>query len=352
VNTTYELLLTGKEAGFHSAAPGDIPGPDPDLQKMKAAHLSRKQLRFLLEFYPFPAFITEARDQTILTVNANAARGFPGNHIAGKKLHGILCYRQKDGNLPEMAYFEKSWLVMEYHDFQWGETACQIVLLKPFPGLPGPAEAQSARDMAALVLHRLRSPLTGMQGYIDLLAVSPESDVIRKRVAKLASGMDQLNAMLDELESLHTQEWDYKPTNIRVASVILDVIKEMNVDADNRIQFRKEKENRVIRGNREKLEKLLKILVQNALEHPSGKNFPVVITAESPLRISITNFGDPVPEYIRTRMFYPFVTDKAQHMGLGLTLAMQIARQLGITIIPVRNSAEEGITFSLLLPPN
>ncbi len=348
----FEHLLTRAGAGFESIATGDIPGQDHDKQEMEAARLSLSDLRFLLDRYPLPAFVTNAGDETILAVNSYAASDFPGNHIAGKQLSGILCYRQNTGNLPDLAYFDRSWLVMERGIFQWGETACHLVLLKPFPGLPSPKEAQNARDMAALVLHRLRSPMTGMQGYIDMLADESDSEMTRKRVEKLGSGMEQLNAMLDELESLFTLDREYKPVNIRIESVVLDLIGEMDEADAKRIQFRKEKESRMIRGNREKLERLLKLLLTNALEHPSGKNFPVVITTDSPLRISITNYGDPVPEHIRSRMFYPFVTDKAQHMGLGLSLACQISRQMGITVVPAGNSAESGITFSLLLPPN
>jgi hypothetical protein len=347
-----EPLLTGTDTEPDFTLIGDFFGPEPYLQEMEAAHTSLKDLRFLLDVHPWPAFITDAGDQTILAANSSAVNGFPGSSLAGKNLSGILCYRQEIPGLPVMVYFNRSWLVLERNPFQWGETECHTVVLKPFPGLPGAGDVQSARDMAALVLHRLRSPLTGMQGYIDLLANDPDSEMMRKRVGKLGFGMEQLNAMLDELEALHMQDREYNPTNIRVASVILDLLRDFEEASGERLEFRNEKESPVIRGSREKLTRLLKILVINALEHPAGKNFPVTITVDSPLRVSITNYGDPVPEYIWPRIFYPFVTDKARHMGLGLTLACQIARQMGITVIPASNSAENGITFSLLLPPN
>jgi hypothetical protein len=347
-----EILPTGTDIDPECTLIGDFFGPEPYLRDMEAAHISLKDLRFLLDVHPWPAFITDAADQTILAVNTSAVNGFPGNGLAGKTLPGILCYRQDIPGLPELVYFNRSWLVLERNPFQWGDTECHTVLLKPFPGLPGAGDVQSARDMAALVLHRLRSPLTGMQGYIDLLANDPDSEMMRKRIGKLGFGMEQLNAMLDELEALHMQDREFIPANIRVGSVILDLVRDMETALGERLAFRNEKESPVIRGSREKLTRLLKILVTNALEHPGSKNLPVTITVDSPLRISITNYGDPVPEYIWPRIFYPFVTDKAQHMGLGLTLACQIARQMGITVIPASNSAENGITFSLLLPPN
>ena len=319
---------------------------------METAELSLESLRFLIDLYPQPVFITDPDDLTIIAANEAACRGCPGKQPAGQSTAHVLCYEQKLDEMQEMVYFGRTWLVLERYPFQWGDTSCNIIILKTPPGLPEKSEIHTARDMVALVLHRLRSPLTGMQGYIDLLSVDQDSEQISKRAGKLRIGMDQLNAMLNELESLHTTDWDYEPVNLRIESLLMELTGELSENDRERIELRRGKQSRMIRGNREKLTRLLKLLLNNALEHTSGKNQPIIITVDSPLKISITNYGSPIPEYLKVRMFSPFITDKARSMGLGLPIANMIAQQMGITIIHTSNSAEDGITFSLLLPPD
>lgn len=349
--TRSEICLSGPAMDPGASDSGSSRGCPLNPSDMQAAQLSLESLRFLIDLYPYPVLVTDAVNEHIIAANDAAHQGFPSKELAGQSVAHVLCYEHKLIEPQEMVYFNRNWLILERNPFQWGNEACHIIMLKKPPGMPELSEIYTARDMVALVLHRLRSPLTAMQGYIDLLSMDPDSEQIRKRVAKLNTGMEQLNAMLNELESLHATERDSDPSNLRIDSIARSLVKELDEKERERIDVHLKDRNRVIKGNRDQLSRLVKLLLDNALEHPSGKKLPVIISVESALKISITNFGDPIPEYIRERMFSPFITDKAQHMGLGLTVASIIARQMGITIMLAGNSAVDGITFSLLMPP-
>lgn len=319
----------------------------PDQQENHSLH----GLKLLINLHSDPVFIVNTTDETILLANSAAAAHYPERSLENVCLSHILCYKQQVSDACDMVYFDEGWLVSEKVTFSWGDFTLDMILLTSCPGLPTIREIHTARDMVGLVLHRLRSPMTGMQGYLDMLMDDPMAKQIRHRVTRLSSGMEQLHDMLDELETLHTTESGHDLSNINMESVAKDYITGLDKKSQKRIEIRKNGRNQPILSNRQKIGKLFQLLISNALEHTSGKRKPIVIAIDSPVKVRITNYGDPIPDYLRERVFSPFITDKAQNMGIGLTIAYLICRQLGITILQTSNSKKTGITFTLLLPP-
>ncbi len=85
-----------------------------------------------------------------------------------------------------------------------------------------------------------------------------------------------------------------------------------------------------------------------------GKDLPLVtldlVEDEQSLRIEIADNGPGVPESIRQTMFLPFVSEgKESGVGLGLTLAQQIAQEHGGTI-ELRETPEGHSVFLITLP--
>ncbi|MBP3191929.1 sensor histidine kinase [Natronogracilivirga saccharolytica] len=312
---------------------------------------SMQGLKLLINMQPNPVFLTNKSDGTILLANDTVSALYPERSLENVPVSNILCYEEQISEACNMVYFDEEWLVCEKQTFAWEDLSLEMIMLSPCPGLPSMKEIHTARDMVGLVLHRLRSPMTGMQGYLDMLMDDPMAKQIRHRVTKLSSGMDQLNDMLDELETLHTAETRHDVSSINVGSVAMDYIKSLDKKTQKRIEIRQHSRGQAISSSRQKIEKLFQLLITNALEHTAGKRKPVQIILESPLKVHVTNYGDPVPEYLNERIFSPFITNKPQNMGIGLTIAYLICRQLGITIIQTSNSGKKGVTFTLLLPP-
>jgi signal transduction histidine kinase len=85
-----------------------------------------------------------------------------------------------------------------------------------------------------------------------------------------------------------------------------------------------------------------------------GKALPLVtlnlVEDEQNLRIEIADNGPGVPESIRQTMFLPFVSEgKESGVGLGLTLAQQIAQEHGGTI-ELKETPEGHSVFVITLP--
>jgi signal transduction histidine kinase len=68
-------------------------------------------------------------------------------------------------------------------------------------------------------------------------------------------------------------------------------------------------------------------LIQNALEasRPNGQVCVVVALTEDQIQVDVLDNGSGIADHVNGRIFEPFVTGKPEGVGLGLTLAAQVA---------------------------
>lgn len=67
------------------------------------------------------------------------------------------------------------------------------------------------------------------------------------------------------------------------------------------------------------------------------------------IRIAVLDNGPGIPDGIRDRLFEPFVTSKAEGLGLGLSICATIAESHGGEIA-LEDNPDGGISASLILP--
>ncbi|MDG5766756.1 histidine kinase dimerization/phospho-acceptor domain-containing protein [Balneolales bacterium ANBcel1] len=297
-----------------------------------------------------PAFITDEHG-IVVAFNAEALQKNSGRDPEGRPLNHLLWAREKVGAM-EMAYINRSWMIVSEERLSLEASEFKMVTLRDHPDLPSMEVIESARDMIAVMLHRFRSPMTGMQGYLDLLLGNTENDREQKRLETLNEGMSQLNGMLDELEQLYDSHSDSNAEPLYLQAVIREAVAELNDDTRKQVMISEDSKHKPVRLSRKKVRGILDILLKNAAEHTSGHQNGIHIELESGRKVVVTNYGEPIPDFLRARMFHPFMTNKAQNMGIGLTHAHLLARYLGASVIPVKNCREEGISFTLLLPPS
>jgi two-component system C4-dicarboxylate transport sensor histidine kinase DctB len=91
-------------------------------------------------------------------------------------------------------------------------------------------------------------------------------------------------------------------------------------------------------------------LLQNAVQAAGegGQIMLAVTRAAGTLRLSVTDDGPGVPADLRDTLFQPFVTSKAEGIGLGLAIARDIMRQIGGDL--VHESAASGTRFTMIMP--
>lgn len=106
----------------------------------------------------------------------------------------------------------------------------------------------------------------------------------------------------------------------------------------------------IVRGEHVALEQVLVNLLQNAFD-ATGKQGKVVIdiTESKQFRqLSVTDNGPGITSEQRSALFQPFVTTKADGLGLGLVISQDIMRGLGGDL--VEDAITNGARFIMIIP--
>lgn len=304
----------------------------------------------LISGYDQPVLISDLSEGEILYANqaANEKLGINSSELIGTKVtdlfdvlleiqQGIVWSRQG-----------KQWYIHE-EVVSVSERSFNRTVMQEFPIEPPGMMLDIIREMTAVLLHRLRSPITGTSGFGELIL---EEDIQPPRLRRFAEsvvrGMDELSDILEQLEPL-TSEPDPEFRELSLNET-LDQLKSSLTDRERKkTKFSMEPGLPPVKADGDLLLDCLKQLLQNAIEHTPGEDAHVTVSTTPEGCIRISNPGNPIPaEFIR-KMFYPFFTTKVNGLGLGLTLASINARAMDATLRLTSNSLPEGITFELCL---
>ncbi len=91
-------------------------------------------------------------------------------------------------------------------------------------------------------------------------------------------------------------------------------------------------------------------LLQNAVQ-ACGEGGVIVldiVAKGAEVRLSVSDNGTGVPAALRDTLFQPFVTSKAEGIGLGLAIAQDIMRQLGGDLL--HEDRPSGARFTMVMP--
>jgi len=310
---------------------------------------SRKGLRSLISETENPVFLIEHPSGLIYGANDAAISACGAYSPIGEPLKNVIYSEAQNGPV----FFDGRWFYPKQELISWNNKTYTKLVLEHPSSMPDESTLFTIRNMIAVLLHRLRSPMTGMQGYLDMVEnVTDERD--QRKLSKVSEGLDYLFEIMDELELLHhadafiTNKPDTDESDAE--SIIREILYTFEPDIRNRISV----VNRTESGfqfNAAELKQILTLLITNAIEHSSGADQPVLVEIEAANKINITNGGTPIPDDIASNLYFPFVTSKANNLGIGLSLAQIIASRRQAAILLTENSNEGGITFSLYCSP-
>lgn len=196
----------------------------------------------------------------------------------------------------------------------------------------------SLGELAAGVAHHVRTPLTTISGYLQVMLSRLEDD-------QYTVGRDVLEMMLEEVSCINNVVKDL------VLFAKPPVNKENNVDINRSIEEALLLTFKQLGGEKIDINKQLAPdlpmltvdsnlikqaivnIMQNAIEAMPGEGVLSVkswINSElSMLVIAISDTGPGVSPEIMPRVFEPFYTTKLEHMGLGLPVAHRIISEHG-----------------------
>jgi two-component system NtrC family sensor kinase len=217
-------------------------------------------------------------------------------------------------------------------------------------------------DFVSVVSHDLRSPLTAILGYVELLhRVGPINEVQTEFISRVRNNVNQITALIGDLLDLGRIEagFDREMEVYHLTSLIRDVaegLRPAGAEKGQRLELRLAPHLPPSWGNTLRLHQAVSNLVGNAIKYtPEGGSVTVEAQQKADqltLRVSDTGIGIALADqpYIFDK-FYRAEAVANSHQGTGLGLAIVksvIERHKGR--IWVESEPGKGSVFTVVLP--
>ena len=226
------------------------------------------------------------------------------------------------------------------------------------------AFAQRRSNFAAAVSHELKTPLTAIRMYVEMLrdGLVPNEDKRREYYATLGSEAERLSRLIDNVLEFSRLERGTRSLELHAAPLgpaVLELAELLRPHAE-RQGFRFEIDAPVglppVRFERDALAQILFNLVENALKYARGaadRTLELRCRAEGGgVALSVRDRGPGVPERRLGRVFEPFyrgedeLTRETQGSGIGLALVRGLAERMGASV-SARNAEGGGFEVTL-----
>jgi len=223
---------------------------------------------------------------------------------------------------------------------------------------------EKERDLVANASHELKTPLTIARTNLELIASDPNTTVAEniKWLESARYQIDRMNNLILQMLELSKMERDgytVEKSDINISELIEGILLSFEAGCyENNIRFVEDiQPNIEYKCNKVETEKLITILVDNALKYtPRGGEIAVVMAKTlKDISIKVTNTGEGIPPEKVAKIFERFYKLDEAHkesgnsFGLGLSIAKLIATSMGGDI-KCYSVVGEYTTFEIILP--
>lgn len=217
-------------------------------------------------------------------------------------------------------------------------------------------ETAALRDRFIAVLgHDLRNPLAALDAGMHLLARSDLGARESTILAQMATSSRRMGLLVDNLLDLARGHIGRglalnRAEDQSLAEAIEQVVAELGAVHPGSVLKLDIDIAGPVACDHLRMTQLVSNLVGNALTHGDAAEPVRVVAAlaDGRFRIEVANGGKPIPPAMRLRLFEPFTQSSSpKGLGLGLFIAMQIAKAHGGTIEVESDAAETRFTFTM-----
>lgn len=217
-----------------------------------------------------------------------------------------------------------------------------------------------------IIAHELRSPITAIRGYLELITTDPNIKIdqpLRNLLLKsfsTGSKIASIIGLLLEVARIETGKirFYFQKLDLRdaVEFALHDLRRQMEQkEIELTIEIPKES---LVLIDKERLEEILAILIDNAVVFTPefGKVLISTQTTDKHILLSISDTGVGIPEEVKSKIFDKFYTEntktgevKLKGYGIGLYVSKQLLLRMGGDVT-VESIIGRGTTFTLHLP--
>jgi signal transduction histidine kinase len=320
-------------------------------------------------------------DGRVTALNAVAARLLGADEPVGRPLADVLALQDHDGrdwcsvNRPydglstRTAVPEQPWFLPDGTEVLVVARIHRPSLAAPVSGVAvslrsgrGRARLDRERsDLVATVAHELRSPLTGVKGFVQ--ALLNRWDKLNDEQKKLmlttvAADSDRLSRLIAELldvARIDTGRLQLYPRPSDAAVLSRRVVESVAAGTSRPVEIEVADGLPEVDVDPDKFTQVVTNLVENGVRHGEGTVRVVLAHAEhapdvAGIRITVTDEGDGISPELRRRVFTKFWTSGQRGgSGLGLYLVNGLVRAHGGTVA-IDGADGGGARIDVLLP--
>lgn len=217
-------------------------------------------------------------------------------------------------------------------------------------------------DFVHTVSHDLRSPLTSVMGYAELIGrTGPLNDHQREFMERLQASIRDITTLVNDLLDLGRLEagFDTRREVVQLENIIgytINLLEGQSHSRNQRVKFEQQPGLPPLRANPLRVRQMLDNLIGNAIKYsPIGGEIRLKLQAEDgQLILEVSDNGPGIPPADQSRIFEKFfraenVPDSVPGSGLGLAIVKTIVDNHQGRIW-VESALGQGSTFIVVLP--
>jgi signal transduction histidine kinase len=203
--------------------------------------------------------------------------------------------------------------------------------------------------MAKETAHQLGTPVSSLEGWVEILKETPGTERI---IPELEKDVDRLRLVSDRFGKIgSTPQLEER----NIIEQISNVVEYLRKRAPGKIAFEINAHGQTfipVRISGPLFDWVIENLLKNALDAMEGRGaiYVEIIKGEKAVTIDVTDTGKGISKQNIAKVFKPGFTTKKRGWGLGLSLSKRIIEQYHKGTIDVKNSEiGKGTTFRIVL---
>ena len=306
-----------------------------------------------------PIIETDEKDSIIQFINLDSVKVASDKSYLTDKLRSfksqnepIVWTNPSDSTKQNLYYYGESRLLTEVRYYPIVQLIIVglfiIITLLALRSSYRSAQNQVWAGMAKETAHQLGTPVSSLQGWVEMLKENPANSKI---VSELEKDVNRLQLVSDRFGKIGSSPQLEKQD---IISQVTSMVDYMRKRAPGKVNFSvNTNEKEIVAGISPPLfDWVIENLLKNSLDAMEGTGEIKIIIENLPdkVNIDLKDTGKGIPLSMQQKVFKPGYTTKKRGWGLGLSLSKRIIEQYHKGEIFVKNSEPgKGTTFRIVL---
>jgi len=218
-------------------------------------------------------------------------------------------------------------------------------------------------NFISMASHELRTPITVLKGFTQLLTKQFEQQGMHEAVSmlkKMESQSNKLVSLIDELldaSKIQAGRLDFEEEPVDLDKLVHETVEMLQESNPTHVLHVNGATHKVIQGDKERLGQVLTNLITNAVKYsPQANSVDITLsTSKKAALISVRDYGIGIAKAHQKHIFDRFYrvhdssTKTFKGLGMGLYIACDIVKRHGGDIT-VQSAQGKGSTFTISLP--